>query len=105
MIVVGVLVGVLPLLNGFGTLFKRSAARRRERGLRPAMLEREVLARAREVGGRVTVVQLAAATGHPLDEIQATLDSMTVKGYVSQEILATGVIRYDFPSLITDENE
>jgi class 3 adenylate cyclase len=105
MIVVGVLVGVLPLLSGIGKLIKRWARRRVERARRPAVLEREVVAAARELGGRVTVVQMSAHTGHALDEIQTTLDMMTSKGYVSQQVLETGVIRYDFPSLISGETE
>ena len=105
MIVVGALVGVVPFFAGLGQLLKRSVLRRTERARRPALLEREVLATAGRLGGRVTVVQMAAATGHSLDEIQTTLDTMTLKGYVSQEILETGVIRYDFPSLLGDGAE
>ena len=99
------LVGILPLVMGLYGVIKRSIRTRRERSQRPAQLEREVLQAARRLGGRVTVVQVAAETDHPLDEIQSTLDTMTVKGYVSQEILDTGVIRYDFPSLLEGETE
>ncbi|MEE8441524.1 MAG: adenylate/guanylate cyclase domain-containing protein [Spirochaetia bacterium] len=99
------IVGVMPLVSGLFSLVKRGFRMRGVRARRPAVLEREVLKAARELGGRVTVVQIAAETGHSLDEIQSTLDTMTVKGYVSQEILETGVIRYDFPSLLRDEIE
>jgi class 3 adenylate cyclase len=103
MIVVGALVGVVPLFSGLGKLIKRWVRNRTDRVRRPALLEREVVAAARDLGGRVTVVQMAAHTGHSLDEIQTTLDMMTSKGYVSQQVLETGVIRYDFPSLISEE--
>jgi len=99
------LVGVLPFVVGVFELIKHSFRARGERTQRPALLEREVLKAARRLGGRVTVVQIAAETDHALDEIQSTLDTMTVKGYVSQEILDTGVIRYDFPSLLSDAGE
>ncbi|MBU8914253.1 MAG: adenylate/guanylate cyclase domain-containing protein [Spirochaetales bacterium] len=99
------LAGILPFVVGLYELIKRSVRTRAERAGRPAQLEREVLQVARRLGGRVTVVQVAAETGHSLDEIQLTLDTMTSKGYVSQEILETGVIRYDFPSFLGDETE
>ncbi len=100
-----VILGVLPFVSGLYKVIKRSVRTRGERSQLPARLEREVLQAARGFGGRVTVVQIAAETGHSLDEIQSTLDTMTSKGYVSQEILETGVIRYDFPSLLGNETE
>ena len=99
------IVGVVPLVSGLFSLVKHGIRMRGERARRPAALEREVLKAARKLSGRVTVVQMAAETGHSLDEIQLTLDTMTSKGYVSQEILETGVIRYDFPSLLGDGTE
>lgn len=99
------IVGILPFVVGLYEVIKHSVRARGERAGRPAQLEREVLRAARRLGGRVTVVQVAAETGHSLDEVQSTLDTMTSKGYVSQEILETGVIRYDFPSLLGDETE
>ena len=102
MIVVGILVGVLPLITGIQKLIKRSVRKRKETETKPAALEGEVLKAAKELGGRVTVVQIAAHTGRPLDEVQTALDAMTRKGYVSQEVLETGVIRYDFPSLLPE---
>ncbi len=50
-------------------------------------------------GGRVTVVQIAAETDLPLDDVSATLDEMTKKGYVMQDVLDNGVIAYEFPSI------
>lgn len=104
MIVVGTLVGVLPLISGIQKLIKRSIKRKRKRNIEPAELEGKLLKAAKELGGRVTVVQIAAHIGRPLDEVQSALDLMTAKGYVSQEILESGTIRYDFPSLAIDES-
>lgn len=103
-IVLGILLGVLPLISGFSKLFKRLIQLRGERATRPIRLEREVLKAASELGGRVTVVQISARTGHPLDEIQTTLDRMTLQGYVSQHILESGIIQYEFPAL-TDSSD
>ncbi len=51
------------------------------------------------------MVQLASHIRRPLDEVQKALDAMTGKGYVIQEVLENGVIRYDFPSLFPDDTE
>jgi class 3 adenylate cyclase len=105
MIVVGVLVGVFPLISGIQKLIKRLIRKKSERETKPKTLEGEVLKAARELGGKVTVVQIAAEIERPLDEVQTALDIMTSKGYVSQEILESGVIRYDFPALISDSDD
>jgi class 3 adenylate cyclase len=105
MIVVGTLIGVLPLISGIQKLIKRSAKRKRKHDIEPAELEGKLLKAAKELGGRVTVVQIAAHIGRPLEEVQSALDLMTARGYVSQEVLDSGVIRYDFPSLIADESD
>jgi class 3 adenylate cyclase len=105
MIVAGVLVGVFPLVSGIQKLVKRRIRKRRDRVVRPETLEGEVLKAAKDLGGKVTVVQIAAKIGRSLDEVQTALDIMTSKGYVSQEILESGVIRYDFPSLLSDSSD
>ena len=105
MIVVGTLIGVLPLISGVQKLVKRSLKRKSRRANEPAELEGKLLKAAKELGGRVTVVQIAAHIGRPLDEVQSALDLMTSRGYVSQEILESGIIRYDFPSLFADESD
>ena len=105
MIVVGVLIGVFPLISGIQKLVKRSLQRKRKRVVEPAELEGTLLTAAKELGGRVTVVQIAAHIGRPLDEVQSALDLMTSRGYVSQEVLDSGIIRYDFPSLFPDESD
>ncbi|HUX13263.1 MAG TPA: adenylate/guanylate cyclase domain-containing protein [Spirochaetia bacterium] len=99
MIFVGIILGFFPLVSGIQKLIKRSARKRRRRTTPPAELEGIVLKAAKELGGRVTVVQMAAHIGRSLDEVQFALDAMTSRGYVIQEILESGVIRYDFPSL------
>ena len=93
------IIGVLPMLAGVGKLVKRTMARRAAAKSRPERLEREVLKAAKELGGRVTVVQLSAHTDLSLDDAQQTLDRMCAKGYVSQEILDNGTVVYDFPAL------
>ncbi len=105
MIVVGILVGVLPLISGIQKLVKRSLQRKSKRTVEPVELEGRLLKAAKELGGRVTVVQIAAHIGRPLDEVQGALDLMTSRGYVSQEILESGIIRYDFPALFPDGSD
>jgi hypothetical protein len=93
------ILGVLPLLSAAGKAIKLQAKMRRYRAERPRQLEKTVLRLARELGGTVTVVQIASAGGLSLEEAQTTLDSMTAKGYVAQNITDAGVIEYEFPSL------
>jgi class 3 adenylate cyclase len=104
-IVLGILVGVFPLMSGITNLIKRALGRPRAVPQATGSIEREVLAAAGELGGRVTVVQVAARTGHGLDDVQSALDSMSSKGYVSVEVLESGVVRYDFPSLLAENME
>ncbi len=104
-IVVGALIGVLPLISGIGKLIKRSTRKRNRPRTEPAELEGILLRAAKQLGGRVTVVQLAAHVGRSLDEVESALDAMTSRGYVLQEVLDTGIIRYDFPSLYPDESD
>jgi class 3 adenylate cyclase len=94
-----VMLGVLPTVSGLYKVVRNRLRRRREARERPRKLEQEILRVAREYGGRVTVVQVAARTDASLDEVQETLDGMTSKGYVSQHILDSGVIQYEFPSM------
>ncbi|HUX50922.1 MAG TPA: adenylate/guanylate cyclase domain-containing protein [Spirochaetia bacterium] len=104
-IVVGTLIGVLPLISGVGKLIKRSTRKRKEPQTEPVELEGILLRAAKQLGGRVTVVQIAAHVGRSLDEVERALDAMTSRGYVLQEVLDTGIIRYDFPSLYPDESD
>ena len=94
------ILGVLPFASGVGKGLLLWAKNKGAARKRPQELEGTILRAARKVGGRVTVVQIAAETDLPLDEVQTVLDSMTAKGYVAQEVLDTGVIRYDFPALL-----
>jgi class 3 adenylate cyclase/F0F1-type ATP synthase assembly protein I len=105
MIIVGTLVGVFPLISGVQKLVKQLLRTRTERTRKPAAIEGEILKAAKELGGRVTVVQMAAHTSRALDEVQKALDAMTSRGYVVQEVLESGVIRYDFPALTSDGEE
>jgi len=104
-IVVGTLIGVLPLISGIGKLIKRSTRKPKVPRTEPAELEGILLRAAKQLGGRVTVVQIAAHVGRSLDEVERALDAMTSRGYVIQEVLDTGIIRYDFPSLYPDESD
>lgn len=96
MIVPFVLLGVFPFLNGVRTLVERSRRRRRELAERPRHIESALLKAASDLGGTVTVVQLAGKTGLSLDEVQDTLDRMAARGYVAQEIEDSGLIVYHF---------
>lgn len=93
------IVGVLPTASGLFKLLRRRIRTQRQMRERPRELEREVLRLAKQFNGRVTVVQVASHTHAPLDEIQQTLDSMTARGYVSQNVMDNGVIEYEFPSI------
>lgn len=94
-----ILIGVLPFISGVFKAFKLLARHERRRRERPAELERTLLRVAGRVGGTVTVVQAASEAGLPLDEVQQTLDRMTAKGYVTQNVRESGIIEYEFPSL------
>ena len=94
------IIGVLPFLSGVGGWIRNYIKTRKTKLQRPKELEREVLSSARSLGGRVTVVQIAADTNLSLDEVSKLLDTMTVKGYVIQNILENGVIEYEFPQLL-----
>jgi hypothetical protein len=93
------IVGVLPTASGLFKLFRRRIRERRRLRERPRELEQEILRVARQFNGRVTVVQVASHARAPLDDIQRTLDSMTARGYVSQNVMDNGVIEYEFPSI------
>ncbi len=92
-------IGILPVLNGLRKAAKLRRKRQKIAASRPAELERAVLQMAADLGGTVTVVQIASAGELTLEEAQGTLDSMTAKGYVAQNITENGVIEYEFPSL------
>ncbi len=93
------ILGVLPFSFGILKAIKIVSATRRTRRERPFELERTILAAARRLGGTVTVVQAAAEAQLTLDEVQQTLDRLTAKGYVSQEVRDSGIVVYEFPSL------
>ncbi len=93
------LLGILPLGSGLAKWWKRRAHDARARRQRSAELERALLQSARELGGRLTVVQAASLTHRPLDEVQEALESMTAKGYVVQNVRDSGVVEFEFPSL------
>ena len=93
------IIGVLPLLIGVRKAIKLRGKLKRLQAQRPAQLERTVLKLAGDLGGVVTVVQIASAGGLTLEDAQSTLDAMTAKGYVAQNITESGVIEYEFPSL------
>ena len=93
------LLGVLPLGSGLSKWWKRRAGEVQARQHRAAELERVLLQCASELGGRLTVVQAASVTQRPLDEVQETLEQMTAKGYVVQNVRDSGVMEFEFPSL------
>ena len=93
------LLGLLPLGSGLSKWWKFRAGEVQARQHRAAELERVLLQCASEVGGRLTVVQAASVTQRPLDEVQETLENMTAKGYVVQNVRESGVMEFEFPSL------
>jgi class 3 adenylate cyclase/F0F1-type ATP synthase assembly protein I len=96
-----IILGVLPFAAGLLKWLKTVAKNERRRRDRPRELESTLLRVAGRSGGKVTVVQAASQAELPLDEVQETLDRMTAKGYVIQNVLESGVIEYEFPSLAT----
>lgn len=95
------IIGVLPILSGLRKIVRGVAARRAAEKSRPQRLEQMVLRAARDLGGRVTVVQIASHTDLAPDDAQETLDRMCAKGYVIQDILDNGTVIYEFPALDT----
>ncbi|TVR62767.1 MAG: adenylate/guanylate cyclase domain-containing protein [Spirochaetaceae bacterium] len=93
-----ILVGVLPLLSGLRKMRRIASDAGKERAERPKVIERKILALARELGGTVTVVQLASRTELELDEVQDVLDRLTARGYVTQHARGS-VVEYEFPGL------
>lgn len=98
------IIGVLPFSIGLVKSIRAFARRRQEQRRRPQRNEQALLSSALELGGTVTVVQLASHTGLSLDEVQTGLDRMAAKGYVHQHIDPEGIIRYEFPSLAGEAN-
>ena len=94
------ILGVLPFAAGLLKAVKMLAQYERRRRDRPLELERALLRIAGKLGGKVTVVRAASEAGLPLDEVQQALDRMTTKGYVTQHVRETGIIEYEFPSLV-----
>lgn len=93
------IIGVLPMLSGLRKVVRGIVARRAAEQARPQQLERMVLRAAKDLGGRVTVVQIASHSDLAPDEAQETLDRMCAKGYVIQDILDNGTVVYEFPAL------
>ncbi len=100
-----VLIGVLPFISGAFKALRLLARHERRRRERPAELEHTMLRVAGRLGGTVTVVQAASEAKLPLDEVQQTLDRMTAKGYVTQNVRESGIIEYEFPSLAASGDE
>ena len=96
MIVPFILLGILPFATGLRALISRDIQRKKREEERPKIVEQAVLEAASDLGGRVTVIQVANKAKLPLDEVQDALDRMTARGYVGQEVTETGIIRYDF---------
>ncbi|TVQ27122.1 MAG: hypothetical protein EA382_04345, partial [Spirochaetaceae bacterium] len=94
-----ILIGVLPLVSGITKFVRYRREHRRARAERPRELERLILSAARDLGGSVSVVQIAARTDRGLDEVQQTLDTMAGRGYVTVRALDSGAVVYDFPDL------
>ncbi len=93
-----ILVGVLPFLSGLKKMRRIASDAGKERAERPKVIERNILALARQLGGTVTVVQLASRAELELDEVQDVLDRLTARGYVTQHARGS-VIEYEFPGL------
>ena len=94
------IIGALPLGSGIVRAIKLFIRKKQQARERPKEIERQILKTAGRLGGRVTVVQIAAEANLTLDEASSVLDSMTKRGYVMQNILESGVIEYEFPAMI-----
>jgi hypothetical protein len=87
----------LPAAGGFFLLRGprgRSSARIHE--LRQQTIEAEILRLAMQHGGRLTVVEVAAALALPSESAKATLDSLAERELADLEITDKGVIVYAF---------
>ena len=83
--------GGIALLRGMG----RGRSARVER-LRQQTIEAEILRLAMQQGGRLTVVEVAAALGLPSESAKAVLDSLAEREIADLEITDAGVIVYHF---------
>lgn len=59
-------------------------------------LERVILRLARDAGGRVSPVQVAAASDWTLDQAQKQLDQMVKRGVCELRVLKSGAMTYHF---------
>ena len=86
-------VGGLALLRGTMTFGGRSG---RNEELRQRTIEAEILRLAMQHGGRLTVVEVAAALALPSESAKQVLDSLAEREIADLEITDAGVIVYSF---------
>jgi predicted ArsR family transcriptional regulator len=60
---------------------------------------------AKKQRGSLTVVQAADALGITLQEAEASLDTMTRRGYVVQTVYENGSVAYEFPGFLPGSND
>jgi len=100
-----ILIGVLPFLVGAGKWIKRLHRQGKARRERPARIETQLIEVAKKQRGSLTVVQAADALGITLQEAEASLDTMTRRGYVVQTVYENGSVAYEFPGFLPGSND
>jgi class 3 adenylate cyclase len=102
-----VFVGLIPLLSGISKLLKRKQLPEQAIGgkNRPSTgsgKEKEILQTARDLNGRVTVLQIASMTSLSIEDARTTLDSMVKRGYIQLNVGENGILRYEFPEFFKE---
>ena len=98
-----IFVGLIPLSVGLSKLFKKKIIpeQQKEQG-NNVDKEKEILKVARDLHGRLTVLQLASQTSLSIEDARTALDAMVKKGYVQLNVLETGVLQYEIPEFFSE---
>lgn len=101
-----VFVGLIPLFVGISKSFKRKEIPvQKVESKNNVGNEKEILKVARDLHGRVTVLQVASMTNLSIEDARATLDSMVKKGYIQLNVEQSGLLRYEFPEFFTETDK
>ena len=95
-----VLIGGASVLRGGRRLFRRWLRLRQSRPdskQRKLEMENKILRIAKETGGKVTVAGTSLRIGSSIDETEAALNDLTVRGYANMDVSPEGKISFLFP--------
>ncbi|MBN2440897.1 MAG: adenylate/guanylate cyclase domain-containing protein [Spirochaetales bacterium] len=96
-------VGLIPLFVGISKLFKEKRLPENQTGhVTAADKEKEILKVAKELGGKLTVLQVASRTSLSIEDARTTLDAMVKKGYVQLNVPDSGILQYEIPEFFLE---